>query len=164
MKITGQQAGDGMNPKETERKLADYAVGKDICVLYLFGSAATGRRTALSDIDIAVLLPASVAGVEYFDRRLEMTVELMGVLGENKIDLVILNEAPPLLRQRVVTSGTVIYCRDEKERNGFEARAILEYLDFKPVLDLQYQYLKERLQEGRFGVRPRYHKVATGED
>ena len=148
-----------MDLKTLERKLAEYAAKRGVLALYLFGSAAWDRRTRLSDIDIAVLLPDSVPKGEYFDRRLEMTVELMGLLHEDNIDLVILNEAPPLLKHRVVTGGRVVFCRDEQARNRFEARAILEYLDFKPVLDLQYRCLKRRLEEGRFGVRPRYHKV-----
>lgn len=150
-----------MELKEMERGLAEYAAERPILALYLFGSAAWDRRTRLSDIDIAVLLPEDVPKEEYFDRRLEMTVELTRLLKESDVDLVVLNEAPPLLKHRVVTGGRVVFCRDERARNRFEARAILEYLDFKPVLDLQYQCLKRRLEEGRFGVRPRYHKVTA---
>jgi len=145
-----------------EQKLARYAAEKGVLALYLFGSTVHGRGTTLSDIDIAILLPESVPEREYFDQRLEMTVELMELLHEDNIDLVILNEAPPLLKHRVITRGKVIFCRDEQTKTGFEARAILEYLDFKPVLDLQYRYLKRRLEEGKFGVRPRYHKVTSG--
>jgi len=150
-----------MNLKALEQKLAEYAAEKKISALYLFGSAATGQRTPLSDIDIAVLLPDDIPKEEYFDRKLKMIAELMGLLQEDDIDLVILNEAPPLLKHRVVTRGRAVFCRDERAQNGFEARAILEYLDFKPILELQYRYMKKRLEEGRFGVRPRYHKVAA---
>ena len=152
-----------MDLEALEQKLAEYAAERRVLALYLFGSAAGDRRTRLSDIDIAVLLPDSVPKGEYLDRRLEMTVELMGLLHEDDIDLVILNEAPPLLKHRVVTRGRVVFCRDERARNRFEARVILEYLDFKPVLELQYRYMKRRLEEGRFGVRPRYRKVTTGQ-
>lgn len=150
-----------MDLKALERKLAGYAAEREILALYLFGSTAQGQRTALSDIDVAVLLPEGVPEEEYFDRRLKMTVDLMELLQEDDIDLVILNEAPPLLKHRVVTRGQAVLCRDERARKGFEARAILEYLDFKPILELQYRYMKRRLEEGRFGVRPRYRKVAT---
>jgi len=103
-----------------------YAAEREILALYLFGSAATGGWTRLSDID-----------------------------------LVVPNEAPPLLKHRVVTRGRVVFCRDERGRSRLEARTILEYLDFKPVLEIQYRCLKRRLEGGRFGVRPRYHKITS---
>jgi predicted nucleotidyltransferase len=138
---------------ELDQKLAQYAREQEIIALYLFGSAATGTQTPLSDIDIAVLLPEDIPVHQYFDRRLQMTLDLMQLLGANEVDLVILNQAPPLLKHQVISHGKVIYCRDEPQRRRFEARAILEYLDFKPILDLQFEYLKRRLREGKFGVR-----------
>jgi len=141
---------------ELDQKLARYAREQEIVALYLFGSAAAGTQTPLSDIDIAVLLPENIPAHQHFDRRLQMTLDLMKLLGTDKIDLVILNQAPPLLKYQVINRGKVIYCRDERQRSHFEARVILEYLDFKPVLDLQFEYLKRRLREGRFGVRSSY--------
>jgi predicted nucleotidyltransferase len=138
---------------ELDQKLAQYARGQEIIALYLFGSAATGTQTPLSDIDIAVLLPEDIPVHQYFDRRLQMTLDLMQLLGAKEVDLVILNQAPPLLKHQVISHGKVIYCRDEPQRSRFEARALLEYLDFKPILDLQFEYLKRRLREGKFGVR-----------
>jgi hypothetical protein len=153
-----------MKSKQIEQRLAKYASDKGISALYLFGSSAIGKRTALSDIDIAILLPEDFPKERYFDKQLEMIAELMELLHEDDIDLIVLNEAPPLLKHRVITQGKMVFCRDEQLRNRFEAKAILEYLDFKPVLDLQYHYLKRRLEKGEFGVRPRYYKVALGKD
>ncbi len=146
-----------MKLADLEEKLARYAREKGLVALYLFGSAAHGALQALSDIDVAVLLPKEIDSENYFDTRLQMTLELMKLLGFIEIDLVILNQAPPLLKYQVVTRGRALYSRDDRERDRFEARAVLEYLDFKPILDLQFEYLKRRLKEGQFGVRPQYH-------
>jgi len=139
--------------KGIENKITKYIKGRNVLAGYLFGSQAEGRRTGLSDIDIAVLLPENIPRDNYFDLRLQMTLDLMEILHENDIDVIILNETPPLLKYQVIVKGKVLYCRDELARNSFEVRAILEYLDFKPILDLQFDYLKRRLKEGKFGVR-----------
>ncbi len=162
-----------MELTELQEKLVEYARAKGVAVLYLFGSAAHGQMGKLSDIDVAVLLPErepsppegegskgrgrkEIADEEYFDTRLQMTLELMELLGTSEVDLVILNQAPPLLKYNVVAGGKALYSRDDRERGRFESRAIVEYLDFKPILDVQFEYLKRRLKEGRFGVRPQY--------
>ncbi len=140
-----------------EERLVQYAQEHQVGALYLFGSAAQGTLTSLSDIDIAVLLPDDIPAAEYFDRRLQMTLDLMQLLNTDKIDLVILNHAPPLLKYQVITTGKLLYSCNVSARRRFELRAITEYLDFKPVLEMQFEHLKRRLREGRFGVRPDYH-------
>ena len=145
---------------EAKDELRKYAQRRGIVALYLFGSVAQGRATRLSDIDIAVLLPHEDAE-NLFEKRLQLIVDLMELLGESNVDLVVLNEAPPLLCHRILTEGELLYSRDEGERARFEARKVLEYLDFKPVLELQHAYMRRRLKEGRFGYRPRYRRTAT---
>ena len=145
---------------ERKRKLKEYAEKRGLVALYLFGSVAQGRATRLSDVDIAVLLPHE--DVEnLFEKRLRLVVDLMELLEESDVDLVVLNEAPPLLAHRILTEGELLYSRDEGERARFEARKVLEYLDFKPVLELQHAYMRRRLKEGKFGHRPRYRRTAA---
>ena len=112
-----------------------------------------GSAPRLSDIDIAVLLSKDIPDEEYLTLRLEMIAELSDLLGTDEIDLVILNQSPPLLVHRVITRGKLVYARDDPLRTRFEARAIQEYLDIKPLLERQGRYLRERIKEGRFGVR-----------
>ena len=157
-----------MNPKqgvrleEKRQRLKEYAERRDIVALYLFGSVAQGRATRISDVDIAVLLHHEEAETEnLFEKRLRLIVDLMELLGESNVDLVVLNEAPPLLCHRILTEGELLYSRDEGERARFEARKVLEYLDFKPVLELQHAYMRRRLKEGKFGHRPRYRRTAA---
>lgn len=146
-----------MDLTKLEEELVQYAREHQVSALYLFGSAAQGALTPLSDLDVAVFLPESVPPEEYFDRRLQMTLDLMELLRDNEIDLVILNHAPLLLKYKVVTTGKLLYSRNERTLKHFELRALTEYLDFKPVLDMQFEYLKRRLKEGQFGVRQGYH-------
>ena len=50
--------------------------------------------------------------------------------------LVVLNDAPPGLAYRVFKDGTPLVIRDERAFKARLARAILEYLDFRPVEEL----------------------------
>jgi len=124
-----------------------------LMVLYLFGSTATGNNTRLSDVDVGVLLPEDIPKAGYLESRLELMAELSQLLGTDAVDLVILNEAPPLLVHRVITRGKLIYAKDDVKRTRFEARAIQEYLDLKPLYELEGRYMRERIKEGKFGIR-----------
>jgi len=98
-----------------------------VLVAYMFGSYVKDNRTAESDIDVAVLL--SEIPQKMLQYHLHLVNELSQVLG-SEVDLVILNTAPPLLKHQTIKHGKVVYCRDEKARIEFEARAQAEYLDF----------------------------------
>ena len=99
-----------------------------ILLAYLFGSKARGTETSKSDIDIAV--PLSEIPGNLLDHYLHLIDKFSKALGD-KVDLIILNTAPPLLKHQVIKHGRVIYCRDEKSRVEFESKAEKEYLDFR---------------------------------
>jgi predicted nucleotidyltransferase len=102
-----------------------------ILVAYLFGSHAKEAGTPMSDVDIALLL--SEAPKSLLENYLYLVNKLSDILGD-RLDLIILNVAPPLLRHHVIKHGKVIYSRDEKARIIFEARAEGEYLDFSRAM------------------------------
>ncbi|MBM4441230.1 MAG: nucleotidyltransferase domain-containing protein [Candidatus Rokubacteria bacterium] len=96
----------------------------------LFGSTARGTSHAGSDVDVAVGLAATarrdVSALGGLVARLESA---MG----RSIDLVLLDEAPPALAYRVFRDGEVLIERDRRAFVARKVRAILDYLDFKPV-------------------------------
>lgn len=102
-----------------------------ILAAYLFGSYVTGNQTVKSDIDVAVLL--SEIPEKMLEYYLHLIDEISQVLSGN-VDLVILNTAPPILKHQIIKFGKLVYCRDEKSRIEFEARAEDEYLDFSRAL------------------------------
>jgi len=113
---------------------------ESVVVAYLFGSVAKGAAGRLSDVDVAVLLS------EAYDLTLDYRLYLMGELAEiigREADVVILNEAPPLLRYEVIKFGKILYCRDEYERVAFEERTLDEYLDMGRI---EREYFKCLLQ------------------
>jgi hypothetical protein len=56
----------------------------------------------------------------------------MSAVGRS-VDLVLLDEARPALAYRIFRDGEVIIERDHAALVARKARAILDYLDFKPV-------------------------------
>ncbi|MEM2485211.1 MAG: nucleotidyltransferase domain-containing protein [Candidatus Caldarchaeum sp.] len=125
--------GEELKDRETRQLKTFFDKETEVLIAYLFGSHASGDQTAESDVDIAVLLSTShkVLDLDYY---LHLVNELSKLLGGD-VDLIILNMAPPLLKHQVIKNGVVVYCRDEKTRIEFEARAEDEYLDFKRVME-----------------------------
>lgn len=114
------------------------------CVIfaYIFGSYVTGIRGKLSDVDLAVFMDKNLSPKERFDEKLRIMSEVSALLKKDEIDVVILNDAYPLLEHRIIKHGKPIFSTDEKERIEYESRAIMRYLDFKPFLE---KYTEETL-------------------
>lgn len=142
---------DPQAPRVTEERL-QRAV--DVCteagaeLVCLFGSQASGRVWGESDVDLAVLLGPGVSRDRYGAIRIELIGELMSVFESNKVDAVILNEAPPLLTYAgVVQSGRLLFEHDRLARIRFEVRAFQEYVDTAPLREIQNRYLKEAIHK-----------------
>jgi predicted nucleotidyltransferase len=96
---------------------------EDIIVAYVFGSTAKGKEHAFSDIDIAILLKEPS-----IDKTMRIHSFLTEVFGD-RVDTLLLNFAPPILRYQVVKNGLRVLSNDENARISFEARALSEGLD-----------------------------------
>jgi predicted nucleotidyltransferase len=96
----------------------------------LFGSAVRGTERADSDTDVAVeLVPGASRDVHTLGG---LAARLTSAAGR-VVDLVLLDEAPPSLAYRIFRDGRVILERDHAALVARKARAVLDYLDFKPV-------------------------------
>lgn len=122
----------------------------EIIAAYLFGSRATGKAGPLSDIDLAVLVDPARHDVNRYRYGYQafLITELMRILGTTELDVVVLNESPPLLKFQVINHGEVIYYRSRSEMLDFHVRAFNEYQDFKPMLAVQHRYMMQRLAGG----------------
>ncbi len=97
---------------------------------YLFGSAARGNQTVLSDIDIAVYIAKETA--DAFDAKLSLHADLCRALKRNDVDVVILNTASNLiLLDEVVRTGIILYDAEPGARAEFELRILHQAIDFK---------------------------------
>ena len=107
---------------------------QEVLEAYLFGSCATGRDLPTSDIDIAVYVDHTHVGDTEFGYCAALGADLMSALGTNRVDLVLLNEAPPLLYHRVLRDGIRLLSRDLASTTTREGRALSCYCDYLPQL------------------------------
>lgn len=116
----------------------------EVAFAYLFGSANSGHFRPQSDIDIAARFKAGHSSHDLL--RLSALLELaLKKLLRRKVDLVILNLAPPLLRYEVVKNGAVLFSCDEEQRALFQIRAYRDYDDFCHAQNFYIQTMQERL-------------------
>lgn len=108
-----------------------------IKLAYLFGSAADGRFTARSDLDIAVLFAASRRSQDILQKSALLQIELHRYIS-GPIDFVILNFASPLLKHEVI-NGKNLFAEYEKVRREFERQTEVEYKKFEKNLNSKFK-------------------------
>ena len=122
---------------------------QEILTAHIFGSVASGRARPDSDIDIAVLVSEKIMRGDPWKYRLDLMARLMDVLKRDDVDLILLNEAPPLLAHRVLSRGKLILERSASARVAFQVRTVNRYLDTQPMRNLYMARLKMDAREGR---------------
>lgn len=128
--------------------IARALAGTGVVAAYLFGSRQVGSARAESDTDVACLLPPGKRADLALLSDLTLRLARAGVPAP---DVHILNETP-LAFQVEALRGEPVYSSDDRARVAYEVWVTLTYLDFKPLLDLQYRIQRHRLaEEGTLG-------------
>ena len=123
-----------MQTKIIKDKIKKVLENYPIVFAYLFGSSARGKTGALSDVDIAVYFENQISEKDRFNLKLDLIDKFQKVFQKN-IDIVILQEAPPLLLNRVLKEGIKVYSKNEGKRMSFETLSSMKFLDWKWHLD-----------------------------
>lgn len=107
-----------------------------VVAAYAFGSVPEGRAHRESDLDLALLLDWSAFPDRSARaaRQIELISDLIACTGRNEIDLVILNDAPPLLGRRIVRSGRRLHVADPDAVHAFERDVQLRAADVEPFV------------------------------
>jgi len=121
---------------------------EEVAVAYLFGSRARGDFKEKSDFDFAILLSKSFKNPYDFVRLLGKLADVLNV-GDEKVNLIVLNDASLELAYKVISEGSVIFERDPERRVDFEVRILKLYLDFKPVSDQMFKALIRKYTHGK---------------
>ena len=122
---------------------------REIQAAYIFGSIASGRVRRDSDIDIAVLVSDRMRPERRFQYRLKLIADLGSALHREDVDLVILNDAPPLVAHRVLSKGKLIFERSASARVRFQVQTANRYADLVPTFETYVRHLKKSISEGR---------------
>ena len=71
---------------------------------------------------------------ERFDLRVRLTSELISALHHNEVDLVVLNDAPPLFGRHIVREGTRVFAAGPEADRAYVRDVQLRAADLAPWL------------------------------
>lgn len=123
----------------------------EVLEAYLFGSVVRGDAQAHSDVDVAVYVAGSALDRPGFGYAAELGSDLQRALGRSDVDVVILNQAPPVLYHAVLRDGERLLSRDLAATTTREGRALSRYCDDVPRLRKIEAIHHARIAAGNFG-------------
>jgi len=108
-----------------------------VLLAYLFGSLS--KRPTGQDVDLAILLQDAPA--------FRLREAIAGCLGTERLDLVDLQRASPVLRFEIIRTGRPLYVADKETQERFELATLHLYRDTAPLRRQQREYLKGRIAQ-----------------
>jgi len=109
----------------------------DVLLAHLFGSLSKGQ--AGQHVDLAVLIRDGPA----FHLREAIT----SCLGTDRLDLVDLQRASPVLRFEIIRTGRPLYVTDKETQRNFELATVRLYRDTAALRRQQREYLRRRMTQ-----------------
>jgi uncharacterized protein len=100
----------------------------DLLLVFLFGSCAGEHMRPSSDVDIGILFKTFPDR----DAIVELTADLSSIL-KREVDLVVLNQASPVLKMQILKTGILLYASDRKYFHQFFVATANEYDDLKRI-------------------------------
>jgi len=119
----------------------------EVKLAVLFGSTARGQARPKSDVDLGILLePYSV------DLRFRVEAEL-GRSAAREVDVILLDDAPPLLRFEIAREGILLFQRADDLWTDFKVRAMVDWWDWAPTHRMiaagVAKHLREQVSHGK---------------
>ena len=113
----------------------------------LFGSTARGQARKGSDVDLGILLDPDTS-----EARSRALLDFDRAAGR-EVDVVFLNEAPPLLRFEISRDGVLLHEQEKGLWTAFKVRAMVDWWDWSPyakrIEDAAIRRLRERMAHGQ---------------
>ncbi|MFW6200502.1 MAG: type VII toxin-antitoxin system MntA family adenylyltransferase antitoxin [Gemmatimonadota bacterium] len=144
-------AGKKASSQEIVRRLRDLfreVAPPGVASVYLFGSAASGGHHRESDVDVAVLLDPSVcpSRTDRTDLRVRLSSRLVDGLVWNDVDLVVLNDLPPLFARSIVLDGRRLFTPMPDLDRAFVRDIQLRAADLEPFLRRSTEIKRQTLE------------------
>lgn len=125
-------------PEDIDRaleKLRPLFEREGVLLAYVFGSVKDGGKA--HDVDLAILIREKPA--------YSLRAKISECLGTERVDLVDLSTASPLMRFEIVRSGRCLYTQDRDILSRFEMETIHLYRDTAYLRKRQNEILKRRI-------------------
>lgn len=132
-----------MNPKEIRPKIQKLAKKYQLYLVLLFGSRAADKTNvhAESDFDIAYLSKKPLNLM----KEAKLVCELMPIFQSDKIDLVNLKKAPPLLFYAALNNCLLLYEENPLTFFNLRSYAYKRYIETKPLYEEKYNRLQKEI-------------------
>jgi hypothetical protein len=132
-----------------EEEVRKYLQKQDqIKLAYLFGSVVREEQGKLSDVDIAVFLDESLGKKERWNLELSLIADLGDILQADRVDLVVMNDAPNSLNFEVIKANHPLLIRDENFKVDLEQYIMSRYLDRQYYDQRWAENLLKKIVEG----------------
>ncbi len=115
-------------PIITRRLKTFFKERHDVSLVFLFGSFVSKQTTAFSDIDVGIFFKK----VPNFHEINDMKEDLTALL-KKEVDLVVLNDASPVLKMQVLKKGVLIFQKGKNDFSLFYGDAVKQYDDLKII-------------------------------
>ena len=117
----------------------------NLALLVLFGSQATGLTHKESDVDVAYYSHEKLD----FNQEILLDTDLTGIFRNDKVSLINLKTASPLIAKEIVSKGVVLHTDDNFLFSQLYARVLRMYEEASPIFELRRQYLDYKIAKYR---------------
>jgi predicted nucleotidyltransferase len=126
--------------------LAELAQTHGLNLVVLFGSTARGQRRPASDLDIAIHFAGPRQQPPTLPEEARVEGAFFDLLGPRcDLDMVVLNDASPLLRWNVARHGIPLFAVSPTIWTLFQIRAHRDYEDSARFRERQWRVLRQRV-------------------
>lgn len=135
-KISGR-----LNTIDMTQKLEKFfSIYSDVAFVFVFGSFVRGKMTSFSDLDIAIFFSKTTDFYRINDLK-EKLSEILNIA----VDIVVLNNASPIIKMQVLRNGTLLINKSPQTYNEFFVKTVNEYDDLKRIR----KEIEEKILRGR---------------
>jgi predicted nucleotidyltransferase len=131
-----------LSDEVADRLRAVFAAHPAVRGAYVFGSEATERTWAGSDLDLGIVVDEDAWDPS---DKVSLIGDCMDAARRDWVDLVVLNDAPLVLQFEAVRPNVILYAADDFDPAVFTSKVVRMYWDFKPYLRRQRKAYKRRL-------------------
>lgn len=123
-----------------KQKIEELAKKYNLKLLLLFGSRVRDEKYLHkeSDFDVAYLSKKDLDLME----EAKLICDLMPIFKSERVDLVNLKRANPLLMQQVFEKHKILYCQDPKIYALYQIYTMKRYIEAKPLFKLTEESIK----------------------
>jgi predicted nucleotidyltransferase len=124
-------------------KLREGALRFDLDLIVVFGSFASGRADSRSDLDVAVRSRTPPGLREAGSWKEDLFLMLVDAFSAEGIDLIVINDADPLLAGEVARGGTALYEREPGVFSEFYLDAMKRLADSSKIAWWEREYVQQ---------------------